>query len=330
MNPTFPVKYCSISSDSIIVYDFHEGCKRKNNVSVKSKENLSKAYKSPSLSKGSARKIKKIITHWMLAINMTQKKQHGSGKIKRRYMVMITLTLPSVQVDSDKEIKRKYLNNFLIQLKAKYHVKNYLWVAEKQKNGNIHFHIMVDKFIRKEDVTVLWNKVLSNGDYLSNYQKRFGDKLPPNVKLTGQKNMQNPAEYLTKYVTKAEKTQPIEGVKWACTSELREITKIKFLCKDWYRDFLYYYKDVLKVKYFENDYVQVFYFAGNFLNDFMYHDLFLDNEHTFLERYSLIYPELTPKRRAPSGTKELKNPAPTQLQLFSDETRIYSGKTYEI
>lgn len=328
--PAPPKKFCSISADSIIVYDFYEGSKKKPKMTKSVKANLAKAYKSPVLSKGSARKIKKIITHWMLAINMTQKKQKGTGQRKRRYMVMITLTLPSVQNESDKEIKRNYLNNFLIQLKSKHDVKNYLWVAEKQKNGNIHFHICVDKWCNKFQIQRLWNKVLSNGVYLSNYQQKFGNKLPPNVKITGQKEMANPAEYLTKYVTKAEKTQPIDGVKWACTVELQEITKIKFLCKDWYRDFLYYYKDVLKVKYFENDYVQVFYFDGNFLNDFMYHDLFLDNEDSFAQTYSLIYPELTPQRRTPPGAKVLKNPAPIQLQMFENETRVYAGKAYDI
>ncbi len=32
------------------------------------------------------------------------------------------------------------LNRFLEKIRYQYNVKSYLWKAESQKNGNIHFH----------------------------------------------------------------------------------------------------------------------------------------------------------------------------------------------
>lgn len=65
----------------------------------------------------------------------------------------ITLTLPSTQEVSDVNIK-ECLNLFFTDLRRVYKLKNYVWKAELQKNGNIHFHIIIDVYI---DYNVLLN-----------------------------------------------------------------------------------------------------------------------------------------------------------------------------
>ncbi len=287
-----PHKMLSINSKGLVVYDYYGKRKEKTNVCQKSKDNLQKAYKSPSLSHGSAKKIKKILTHWILAVNMSQKLQRNTYKKRRRYLVMVTLTLPSKQVEPDKEFKRKYLNNFLIQLKKETDITSYLWVAEKQKNGNIHFHIIVDSFCKQNQVQRIWNRVLSNGKYIEEFRNKFNHSNPPTTHLRGQKQMTNPADYLTKYVTKAEKSKPIEGVKWACSSNLLELITLKVSCKFWYHKFLECYRKDLKVKYVGNSYVDAYLFEGDFLQEFVDSDIFLDNEYNIATHYSKIFPEL--------------------------------------
>lgn len=308
-------KYMSVGADYVACYNQRSTKKNKGNIKPRSLANLKKSYKSEFLSKGSAKKIKKIIAHWILAINMSQKDQKNRFKKKRRYLVMITLTLPSTQVESDKEIKRKYLNTFLIRYKKKYDEANYLWVAEKQKNGNIHFHIITDNYVDKIWIKSVWNKVLSNGGYIMAFKSKFGYVSPPSTNVTGQKAMSNPANYLIKYVIKAEKTLAIEGVKWACSKELLEIVSISFLCKDWYQEYLHYYRDELKIRYWRNDFVEIYYFDGTFLNDFLAHDLFLDNERQFRMKYSKLFPELKPPTACTSVHNNFKSLTCEQLEL---------------
>lgn len=83
----------------------------------------------------------------------------------------ITLTLPSAQVHSDTEIK-KVLNNFLSTLRF-HGLKNYVWKLELQKNGNVHFHLIIDKFFHFYYLRALWNKNLNKLGYIDRFQAKF-------------------------------------------------------------------------------------------------------------------------------------------------------------
>lgn len=83
----------------------------------------------------------------------------------------LTLTLSSAQVHSDQVIKSKLLNQFLIEMTRRWNVKLYLWRAEKQKNGNIHFHIMTDAFIPWNESRNVWNRIQQKLGYVTRYRE---------------------------------------------------------------------------------------------------------------------------------------------------------------
>jgi len=85
----------------------------------------------------------------------------------------ITLTLPAKQIHSDTEIKKECLNHFLTILRRKFHVDMYIWKAEKQENGNIHFHILINRYIHWKEIRENWNNILKKLDYIANYQKNM-------------------------------------------------------------------------------------------------------------------------------------------------------------
>lgn len=99
------------------------------------------------LSEHAKRKLFKAIDYMVL----TSGKKRKFSKVQNKYInfqvVFVTLTLPSEQRHSDKEITNKLFNQLLIEL-SKYHgVKRYIWRAEKQENGNIHYHLLINQFI---------------------------------------------------------------------------------------------------------------------------------------------------------------------------------------
>ncbi|GAH42212.1 unnamed protein product, partial [marine sediment metagenome] len=47
----------------------------------------------------------------------------------------------------------------------------YLWKAEKQKNGRIHFHIITDKFIPWNELRNVWNKHQQTLGYVTGYRE---------------------------------------------------------------------------------------------------------------------------------------------------------------
>ncbi len=117
----------------------------------------------------------------------THKAKKRTTKIKYK-ITFVTLTLSAKQHNTDEEIKTHLLNYFLRFLREKKQVDLYIWKAEKQENGNIHFHILTNKYIKWQEIRTEWNKLQNKKgfEYVNLYQKNMleffkeGFKLFPN------------------------------------------------------------------------------------------------------------------------------------------------------
>lgn len=117
------------------------------------------------------RKISKAVDYLLLMSKPQSQMSHPRGKQIQFCLAFITLTLPSKQIHTDNEIKSQCLNQFLIELKTRHRVSHYVWRAEKQKNGNIHFHIIVNKFINWNELRNRWNRIINKLGYIDRYQE---------------------------------------------------------------------------------------------------------------------------------------------------------------
>jgi hypothetical protein len=116
------------------------------------------------------RKIARAVDYLLLLTSDKSVYAQTTGRLFSMKVAFITLTLPSSQVHPDNEIKSKCLNQFLIELKKRHRVTRYVWRAEKQKNGNLHFHIVVDKFIPYQQIRDIWNRICEKLGYVSRYR----------------------------------------------------------------------------------------------------------------------------------------------------------------
>lgn len=73
----------------------------------------------------------------------------------------------------DNYIKKNLLNQFLTELRQQFNVTHYVWRAEAQKNGNLHFHITTSKFIYWKKLRTIWNRILDKTSLIDDYQKKF-------------------------------------------------------------------------------------------------------------------------------------------------------------
>jgi hypothetical protein len=117
------------------------------------------------------RKMNKALNYMLFLANEKTYENRFSGRLLKFRIAFVTLTLPSSQVHTDNEIKNICLNQFLIEIKKAYHVQNYIWRAEKQSNGNIHFHIIVDKFIPWQEMRDRWNRIINKLGYVDRYRE---------------------------------------------------------------------------------------------------------------------------------------------------------------
>ena len=123
------------------------------------------------ISVAAARRMGKAID-WLLFISAPKEAWNYFTKSKFKFRLnFLTLTLPCKQFHSDVFIKSKMLNNFLTVIRQRYKVSHYIWRAEKQLNGNIHFHLILNEFIHHSDVRNIWNKILDNYGYIEKYRE---------------------------------------------------------------------------------------------------------------------------------------------------------------
>jgi len=139
------------------------------------------------ISKGSAKTIRtKTRNHGIKGIYTNRKQLFWTNSsLNIPMLFFITLTLPSDQCDSDNEIKRSVLMPFIQQLKRVSGVDQYFWSCEPQENGNLHFHCLIDRYVRKELLTDLWNVACNHLGYLDRYIERTGSTSPPSTQNSG-------------------------------------------------------------------------------------------------------------------------------------------------
>lgn len=125
------------------------------------------------ISEKSQKRIRKAV-NWLgeLAIQKDyynpKKEKYHSFKIN-----FLTLTLPALQAHHDTTIKKECLDPLLTNLRKTHKMNNYIWRAEAQANGSIHFHILTDCYIDHYILRQLWNRQLERLGYVSRYSKKF-------------------------------------------------------------------------------------------------------------------------------------------------------------
>lgn len=180
---------------------------------------LKKNY-SNKLSPQSRKKITKAITY-MAHISPEKTCYNPKFKSKFKYrLTFVTLTLSSRQQHTDTEIKEKLLHPFLDYMIKTFKLKFYVWKAERQKNCNIHFHIVFDKYINYAIIRDRWNHYQDKLQYISNYWKQAASssKFPTtkeeyyavnSTDVHSTRKVKDLARYMCKYMVKDEQSTHI-------------------------------------------------------------------------------------------------------------------------
>lgn len=162
------IDYVKIHPSYSVCYSEYCG-KRTKSFSDRSIENLVRNKHDGEMSKKAVKRLY-VALDWMLLCARKKSADHvnrsGSFNFK---LSMLTLTLPAAQFHTDLYIKKMMLNEFLTIARKKYNLQNYIWKAEKQGNGNIHFHLILDKYIFYKDINRIWNNILNTHGYISKY-----------------------------------------------------------------------------------------------------------------------------------------------------------------
>jgi len=133
-------------------------------------------------------------------------------KQSRSFSAFLTISFPCGFSDQS---GIKVLNNVLTNVRSSSLKFNYLWVAERQKNGTIHFHMVVNRF---------FNVRLLNAKFANAIQKelintqghdiQFDKKTYNGLDIKFIRNKKAVAAYITKYISKNNVIMDVRA--WAC------------------------------------------------------------------------------------------------------------------
>ena len=107
------------------------------------------------------KRLKRIIDIWLYSLS----------EIKVKYS-FVTVTISSKM--DNKINHNKMVKTLIEKLLYRYGYFNYVWKAELQENGNIHYHFIMDKEIDWKIVRRQWNKIQSV--YVDRYQIKMKQK----------------------------------------------------------------------------------------------------------------------------------------------------------
>lgn len=253
------IPYLSIKPSFLSIYFMSEVPKLRSSGQILAESNLLKNIHDGNISYKGSKRVRNAID-WLLFTAVSKKafnKQYG--KYFNFKINFITLTLASKQIHGDQLIKSKLLNQFLIEAKKRWKIDKYLWRAEAQKNGNIHFHIITDKFIPYWELNEVWNRIQNKLGYVDRYCAKIPGAPPPSTEVRSIKKIRNIGAYLSKYCTKKSENRFIEGRLWGLSTSLSRLQSVCVILKGRIEDEVRIIAEKFKDRYFEGDFYSVYY-----------------------------------------------------------------------
>lgn len=275
-NGQFPFRYTKCPRRSLIdnvIFDPDTGEEIifENQAVKNSLANLNKGFSTSGVSQATRSKISKHCR--VLALCAEKRKVRNSkGNYVDHLCTFITLTLPSEQRHEDQVITKEILGTFLDKCRKLGLLANYVWRAEKQKNGNIHYHIISDTFANFSLFRRLWYVALRKLNYLHAYTEKFSKMSysdynnqkfnagktpvetasayargvrsrwsePPACHVDYLTDISTLSIYISKYVSKSDENNPncVSGRSWSASQSVKD--SVKNFCgdnqfsKDWY------------------------------------------------------------------------------------------------
>lgn len=135
----------------------------------------------------------------------------GKGRKLKHRQGFLTLTLPGVASEDHKAIKAKVLDPFFTYCRNVLGLRDYVWTAELQERGEIHFHAIVNQFLPKDKIRSAWLSACDRSGIIS----RSGGGSRPATEIEECKDWNGSRIYAGKYLAKALRSGEIVGRVWS-------------------------------------------------------------------------------------------------------------------
>lgn len=184
-------------------------------VSVKRQLNMSRQQEkqySGGMSQGSRKRMAKAITVMSQAVKGRWKTNPATGQMMYHKFTFLTLTVSSPENITARQGYDGLLSHFLDWLTRTKGVKTYIWKAELQKRGQLHYHITSPALIHWREVRDKWNDLQRRAGLLDQYALEHGHFDPNSTDIHNTKQVKNADRYLLKELNKSISAIQVEAI----------------------------------------------------------------------------------------------------------------------
>lgn len=133
-------------------------------------------------------------------------------------LTFATVTISASALIPHREAYERGLKPLLRVLRTRYLWQHYIWKAELQKRGQIHWHITGNRFLDYRYLKSEWNNIQYRNGWLNEYHAKTGNWTPNSTDIHAVQNVARLDLYLAKYIAKSGAT--IQGKCWDTSATL--------------------------------------------------------------------------------------------------------------
>lgn len=162
----------------------------------------SKLKYSGQMTDGGRRRLQKAID---LLVQTSKKRRFyvpEQDKVITHQLAFITLTVSDEKNLSAREAYDLLLVHFLQWFRRTMKVNTYIWKAEVQQRGQIHYHITTPSYIPYQKIRDKWNTLQQSAGILCDYYKKQGHYDANSTDIHGVRDIDNIGGYLQKEYVK--------------------------------------------------------------------------------------------------------------------------------
>lgn len=200
-------------------------------------EQRNKAY-SGQLTDGAKKRMRRAIELLCMGIKPVTILNPVSKRYIKHRLSFITLTVSAKENITAKEAYNNLLTHFMQWLRRTQNVSTYVWKAEVQKRGQIHYHITTPTFIHYKAIRDKWNNLQRKAGYLSNYYESKGHYDANSTDVHQVRHIDNLSSYLQKEFCKSIQNPQTIGKIWDCSMNLKKSKYFNIILERWHEDAL--------------------------------------------------------------------------------------------
>lgn len=148
-----------------------------------------------------------------------------TGRLQLHKFSFITLTVSCPRNITAKEGYKLLLADFLQWMRRSKGVTTYIWKAELQKRGQLHYHITTPSFIHYREIRDKWNDLQLRAGLLKEFADHNGHTDPNSTDVHEVRQVRDMARYLVKELAKSMQNETAtQGKIWDCSDNLAGVS----------------------------------------------------------------------------------------------------------